>query len=179
MWGRAADGRRSRSPRSKSTLFIVYHNKSFLARATAQLLVWGACPTFHAPAASSRPLSLVLTSKSLGPVTSSVALNPLILVSLIHLLLRLQLQQPAARPSASRSLPEPVSGYTTQACCCDNNSPLGSSTLLGPPPPLSPSPSPPPPIGHCLGDQTRVTDPIWIIDGPVSIGFAYCIVQNV
>lgn len=97
MWGRAADGRRSRSPRSKSTLFIVYHNKSFLARATAQLLVWGACPTFHAPAASSRPLSLVLTSKSLGPVTSSVALNPLILVSLIHLLLRLQQQQPAPR----------------------------------------------------------------------------------
>ena len=79
-----------------------------------------------------------------------VDLNPLNLVSLIHLFLCPQLHQPAAPHGVAVTAwaAEPVSGYTTQACCFDNNSPL--SPVL-----IYPNPNPPLSVSFsCLGNQT-------------------------
>ena len=98
------------------------------------------CPTFQAPAASSRPLSNALMSERWPRVPPSVTFKPLFKSCF--------LDSPFALPSAAAARRRvvgrrghclPVSGYTTQACCCDNNSPLSPVLFYptNPNPPLS------------------------------------------
>ena len=82
------------------------------------------CPTFQAPAASSRPLSNALMSERWPRVPPSVTFKPLFKSCFLDSPFALPSAAAARRRVGRRGHCLPVSGYTTQACCCDNNSPL-------------------------------------------------------
>ena len=155
-----ASSRRSRYLRSKSTMWLLPTTTNhFLQRynlAPHEIL----CPTFQAPAL--RPQPLALTSRNLGPMTSSVCwFKPL---------KSCFLDSPFALPSAartspplrtaSRSLPELLSLFLATpgrraASIIIHPSVRSSSTRTRTLPSLSPFPA-------------WATDPIWIIVGWMS-----------